>query len=168
MSLPTNWIEKIFTKLSLVYGREFKARWAGMSIEEVQADWAHELAGFADKPESIAYALKNLPPDRPPTALQFRDICRKAPPKVLTAIQYQPSGSGFDAAKSLASVITVDRKDPKAWAKKLKAREEAGERLSPLQKGMWREALQFYSPIETDSDREARLEREAIQGQEAA
>jgi hypothetical protein len=168
MSLPANWVSKIFDKLTLIYGREFKARWDGMSIEDVKSDWSHELSGFADKPESIAYALKNLPPDRPPTALQFRDLCRKAPPKVLSAISYKPSGAGIDAAKSISAVITGNRPDPKAWARKLKAREEAGERLSPIQKGMWRESLQFYSPIETDNETEARLEREAIINQEAA
>ena len=33
------------------------------------------------------------------------------------------------------------RQDPKAWAYALKAREEAGEQLSPLKRKMWRDAL---------------------------
>lgn len=35
------------------------------------------------------------------------------------------------------------RRDTKAWARALKAREEAGDRLSPAQRTMWREALKF-------------------------
>jgi len=88
MSLPATWIDRIFTKLTLVYGREFLARWdsAGVPIEAVKADWAHELEGFDQWPEAIAHALKNLPPERPPTVLQFRELCRKAPPKPLPAL----------------------------------------------------------------------------------
>lgn len=55
-------------------------RWGGVDLDAVKADWAHELEGFAQHPEMIAYALANLPPDRPPTVLQFRDIARKMPP----------------------------------------------------------------------------------------
>lgn len=80
MSLPTAWIDRIFTKLTLVYGRDFTSRWPDEMVPMVKADWAHELTGFKDHPEAIAYALQHLPPDRPPTVLQFRDICRKSPP----------------------------------------------------------------------------------------
>lgn len=85
MSLPATWIDRIFTKLTLVYGREFTARWdsVGVPIEAVKADWAHELDGFDKWPEAIAHALQNLPPDRPPTVLQFRALCRAAPAKEL-------------------------------------------------------------------------------------
>lgn len=83
MSLPNTWIDRIFTKLTLVYGREFLNRWEGVPIEAVKADWAHELDGFDKWPEAIAHALQNLPPDRPPTVLQFRALCRSAPPKPL-------------------------------------------------------------------------------------
>jgi hypothetical protein len=81
MSIPTTWVDRIFEKLTLVYGREFMNRWQGLDVDAVKADWAHELEGFEKWPEAIAHALKNLPPDRPPTVLQFRDIARKAPPK---------------------------------------------------------------------------------------
>jgi hypothetical protein len=79
MSLPNAWIDRIFTKLTLVYGREFTDRWAVEMVPMVKADWAHELAGFKDHPEAIAHGLQHLPPDRAPTVLQFRDICRNAP-----------------------------------------------------------------------------------------
>lgn len=41
------------------------------------------------------------------------------------------------------------REDPKSWAYALKAREEAGERLSPPQRDMWRQALRWLK-VESD------------------
>jgi hypothetical protein len=81
MSLPPLWVDRIFEKLGLIYGRDFLNRWEGMPLEAVKADWAKELEGFERWPEAIAFGLKNLPPERAPTVLQFRDICRKAPAK---------------------------------------------------------------------------------------
>lgn len=79
MSLPASWVDRIFEKLQLVYGSHFLSRWAGMDINVVKADWAHELAGFANQPEVIRYALEHLPPDPPPSVLQFRAICNSSP-----------------------------------------------------------------------------------------
>lgn len=80
MSLPMPWVERIFTKLTMIYGRDFLGRWEGLNIDEVKIDWSHELAGFKNYPDSIAYALKNMPEGiKPPTVLEFRAMCRKAP-----------------------------------------------------------------------------------------
>lgn len=87
MSLPPQWVDRIFEKLTLVYGRDFLRRWDGIPIDDVKADWARELAGFAQLPESIAHALKNLPRDDPPNVYQFRDLCRRAPPKQMLRIE---------------------------------------------------------------------------------
>ena len=80
MSLPAAWVDRIFEKLTLVYGRAFLDRWRGLDLDAVKADWAHELAGMQQHPHMIAYALEHLPPGEPPTVLQFRDIARKIPP----------------------------------------------------------------------------------------
>lgn len=143
MSLPVNWVEKIFDRLSMIYGREFMTQWHGMDMLEVKRTWAEELAGFGDRPDCIDYALRNLPTDRAPSALKFRDICRRAPPKIVAAIAHQPQRSAASdsiASKALAA-IRSDKPDPKAWAHKLKAREEAGEPLNQFQRDAWREAL---------------------------
>jgi hypothetical protein len=88
MSLPMPWVERIFTKLTMVYGRDFLGRWEGLDISEVKADWAHELSGFKDHAESIAYALKNLPDSgKPPTVLEFRAMCRKAPESTVLMLE---------------------------------------------------------------------------------
>ena len=68
MSLPTVWIDKIFEKLSLRYGREFLGRWEGMPIADVKTDWGDVLSGMVEHPKAIGWALDNLPDSRPPTA----------------------------------------------------------------------------------------------------
>ena len=78
MTMPSSWVDKIFQKLTLVYGRDFLGRWEGVPLEEVKADWGHELNGYENAPQAIAYALQNLPP-KAPTVLEFRAICRSAP-----------------------------------------------------------------------------------------
>lgn len=106
-ALPIAWVDRIFEKLNLIYGRAFIARWddCGYPIEDVKADWAHELSGFKDHPDAISYALQHLPPDRPPTVLQFREIARKAPPKPLPRLP-EPK----------ADMARVKAELAKAWA----------------------------------------------------
>ena len=72
-------IDVIFKKLSLVYGRDFMARYEGLDLNEVKSDWAFELRGYEKSPHAIAYALRNLPAERPPTVFQFRAIAQRAP-----------------------------------------------------------------------------------------
>lgn len=80
MTMPSSWVDKIFQKLTLTYGRDFLGRWEGIPLEEVKADWAHELSGYERDPASIHYALTNLPP-KAPTVIEFRAICRRSPEK---------------------------------------------------------------------------------------
>ena len=105
MSLPITWIDRIFAKLTITYGREFVARWdnCGVPIMDVKTEWGHELSGFRDHPDAIAYALCNLP-DRPPTVLQFREICRKAPPPVVPRL----CACAWSASPSAASCSHQD------------------------------------------------------------
>ena len=79
MSLPIVWIDQIFTKLTLVYGRDFLSRWEGVNMADMKADWADELDGLDRSPKRVAYALQNLPTSRPPTVLEFRAIAWKMP-----------------------------------------------------------------------------------------
>ena len=78
MTMPSSWVDKIFQKLTLTYGRDFLGRWEGIPLDEVKVDWAHELGGYEQAPHAINYALTNLPP-KAPTVLEFRAICRLAP-----------------------------------------------------------------------------------------
>lgn len=82
MSLPSPWVDRIFDKLTLVYGHAFIGRWAGLDLQAVKADWAHELAGFERNPEAIKHALQHLPVE-PPNVMQFRALANNAPPPEL-------------------------------------------------------------------------------------
>ena len=84
--LPLNWVNKIFTKLTAVYGREFSNKYSnivdGQDLGMIAAInvWAEELGGFADNPSAIAFGLDvNNLPERPPNLIEFRAICQKAP-----------------------------------------------------------------------------------------
>lgn len=73
-------IEIIFKKMALTYGKAFVDQYRDVQIQEVMQNWAKELAGF--RPHEIAYGLECLP-DKPPNVIQFRAICRMAPPPIV-------------------------------------------------------------------------------------
>lgn len=108
--LPLPWVQKIFQKLNLVYGRDFLSRWEGQELGAVMGDWAHELRGFADKPQAIAYALQHLP-EKPPTVLQFRAICNASPADdgvlKLTANAYVPTPEQVQRLRDAAKALTA-------------------------------------------------------------
>lgn len=153
MSLPAAWVEKIFAKLALVYGRDFIGRWEGMNLSDVKTDWGHELSGFAKCPEAIAYALQNLPDGKPPTVIQFRAIANKMPQPEHLALP-APSASPEIKALQLAAQAAIRQQaiardgsslgvDPKGWAKRIIARHEAGEKVRPVSLRFAREALRI-------------------------
>jgi hypothetical protein len=76
MALPATWVEHLFGKLTLRYGEAFLAQYRGLETDSVKADWG-DMLGRLDGP-SLAYGLDYLPL-KPPNAMQFRDICRRAP-----------------------------------------------------------------------------------------
>lgn len=146
MSLPSTWVEKIFSKLTITYGRDFINRWEGLELADVKTDWAHELAGFADWPEGIAHALSTLPPDRPPTVLQFRELAYKAPKPVRQGLP-EPTAKPERVAEELRKLAPIRAQalgsviDHKAWAKKIVAKHEAGEPVHPKTLKLAQEAL---------------------------
>ena len=147
MSVPIQWVEKIFTKLILVYGMDFLRRWEGISIAEVKTDWAYCLSGFIDNPQAIAFALANLPDSKPPTALEFRSICRQAPKTSLTQLTASKADYSVVAeqlskiGKSVGIASTDHKRDHKLWAKRLKERHDKGEKLNLIQINSYRVAL---------------------------
>lgn len=145
MSLPLPWIERIFAKLTLAYGRDFLGRWEGVDLADVKTDWAHELDGFERFPEAIAYALSNLPP-KAPSVIEFRAIARRAPaPDVprLEAPRADPERVKAELAKlePMKKAAAGGGYDHKAWAKRFIARHKAGERIRPITLRFAREAL---------------------------
>ena len=130
MSLPAAWVDKIFTKLALVYGRDFSSRWEGLNLTDVKTDWGHELDGYDRHPKAIAYALQNLPA-RPPTVLEFRSIARAAPSETVLALD-APRANAERMAIELQKMApmrlagVVDQRD---WARRIVSRHARGERV---------------------------------------
>lgn len=131
MSSRAEFIEGLFTKLMLRYGRAFLARWRGMSLEAVKADWAQELASYAERPEAIEYAFALLNPDEPPTAARFRELCASAPMPAFRAVPEpkQPQRAAEIRRKYLRPVAPVTGRE-RAWAARMVQRADAGEQVS--------------------------------------
>lgn len=134
MSLPLPWIDRIFMKLTLVYGQPFLNRWRDLDIDAVKFDWSKELDGFDQHPTAIAFALQNLDPEKPPTALMFRAIANRAPAESRPALP-SPAADPARMAEELSKLAHVRRPSTtgqgmKDWAHRLKRRHDAGETLN--------------------------------------
>jgi hypothetical protein len=134
MSLPTPWVDRIFDKLTLVYGQAFLRRWQDIDINAVKSDWAHELSGFAQHPRAIAYALENLPADKPPTVLEFRNMARRVPAAEVPRLE-SPKADPERIAAELRKLAPIrqgrpDNIDRLAWAKAIVERSQAGGKVS--------------------------------------
>ena len=134
MSLPTAWIDRIFAKLSLAYGRDFLSRWEGLDLNAVKSDWGHELAGFEQFPEGIAHALTHLDPVKPPTVFQFRELARKAPraeDKQLPAPKASPEVVAEQLKRLAPLMQRAEPRADKSWAHSIILRADGGERINP-------------------------------------
>lgn len=147
--------------MSGLYGSKFSDLWRGSDLSTVRRMWAEKLAGFADIPKAIKEALDALD-DKPfpPTLPEFLALCREAGRRHEThkpAIEYKPTAEEQAKADAIiraaAESISRPKHDHKAWAKKLKARHEAGEVLSLTQVNAYREALEVQDdePMEFDA-----------------
>lgn len=147
MSLPTLWVERIFQKLTLAYGRDFLGRWEGIPLADVKTDWADCLSGFHAHPESIAFALSNLPDSKPPTAQEFRALCRKAPaPDIPRLPEPKADMARVNAELAKLGPLKAALKNGPAvsgldWAYSLQKRDNAGERLNMTSRKFYRQAL---------------------------
>jgi hypothetical protein len=144
MSLPTPWVDRIFHKLTLAYGRDFVGRWEGIDLNDVKTDWAHELSGFMQCPDAISYALANLP-HKAPSVIEFRALARKAPLPEFKQLE-APKADAEKVALEIAKQIGIKqalapRHDPKEWAKRIINRASAGEKVRQATLRHAREAL---------------------------
>ena len=142
MPMPALWVDELFARLSVRYGAMFARQYADLDPAAVKADWADVMDGVSA--EGIKYGLANLPADKPLNAMQFRALCGSLQrPDALPAL---PAPVGKPSPEVLARVaqgfVTASQQHPKDWARKLKAREESGERLTRAQREMWRSALE--------------------------
>lgn len=137
MSLPLPWVDKIFEKLVLTYGQPFLARWRDLDLNAVKFDWSRELGGFENNPKAIAYALQNTDPEKPPTVGMFRAIALRAPGADSPRLP-EPAANPERVAAELAKLLPLRQStsaapevDHRAWAKKIMARCEWGQKIKP-------------------------------------
>ena len=134
-------IDRLFKRLAATYGAAWTRQWEGTPMPDVKTAWCHELAGYAGHLSAISYALDNLP-DRCPNVIQFRNLCRAAPTATVLQID-PPKADPAIVAKVLAGLapLTSNPHGMKAWAHRLKARHDAGDRLNLYQIKCYQSAL---------------------------
>ena len=70
----------IFTKMNGIYGSLFANQWRDVDPDVVRQTWKEECGfGLTYRPK-MDYALKNMHPDRPPSALAFAKLLIDGPP----------------------------------------------------------------------------------------
>lgn len=76
-ALARTMVNGIFTKLAIRYPNQWKAPDPAAKPEAYESwigEWSMVLAGL--EPEQIKRGLASLPPEGPPNAHRFRDLCR--------------------------------------------------------------------------------------------
>jgi hypothetical protein len=143
MSLPDNWVDQLFSKLTLTYGQAFMRQYDGLPLDEVKANWAHELGCFAQSKDAIRYGLERLPTDRPPNVLQFRVLCNRPTEHDTKTLRLPAPPANPEIAARIRAAFKrpLQEIQPKDWAWKLRGRELGGEKLTAYQHQCWRDAI---------------------------
>ena len=149
MSLPPMAIDRIFEVMASTYGAEFTRLYDNVPVGDVKTVWLDVLDTFGGpRMAYIAWALKNLP-ERCPNAIGFRNLCRQAPaiePPLLPEPKADPERLRTELARLQPlrdAVRTAGPVDHKAWARRIVARAEAGERVNRTSLSMARSALRL-------------------------
>lgn len=148
MPLPFRAVERLFDRLALTYGAEWSGKWRDVDEVALKSMWAHEFSQFEDRLPAIGWALENLPP-KCPNLIEFKLLCRQAPREMLVQLDAPKADRSIvdaEMAKIAATAIRSSsnpeqRGDPLAWAKRLKARHDGGEKLGHYQIFCYRKAL---------------------------
>jgi hypothetical protein len=142
MSLPAAWVDRIFDKMTLAYGREFLSRWEGQDLNAVKSDWGHEMQAFHNWPSAITYGLQNLP-ERAPNVVEFKRLCKQAPaPEGPVKIEADVKADPERIKKALEVLTHRPPVDFRDWARRLIERHESGDWIStPAALKMARDAL---------------------------
>lgn len=112
MQMRSDWIDALFDRLAVRYGALFTRQYDGIDLAAVKADWAGMLGGLSGA--ALRYGLANLAP-LPPNALQFRDICLRAPPSESPQMLDAPRADPAVVAAVKAGITgPTDRAEPPA------------------------------------------------------
>lgn len=130
MAMSLRYVKEIHSRLSVRYGSLWRAKWDGIPMKAVEADWAEELDGM--QPESIRKALESLPADFPPTAPAFRALgAIRHESATFQAIDYTPDPAVAKVA--LEAMHVTGMPTPSEWMMMLDRDVKAGT-ASPARK----------------------------------
>lgn len=145
MSLPTQVIDRLFTRLAATYGAAWDRSLGQAPIGDVKSAWAHELQGFAGQLEALAWVLENLP-ERCPNVIEFRNLARKAPAPEAPRLP-EPKADPARMAAEMEKWEVV-RAAPRAtrtdWAHRILAKHAAGVRVTRTVLAMAREVAERH------------------------
>jgi hypothetical protein len=91
--LPERWIEKMFDKMLLDYGKKFTDQWGGADTGALIAHWSREMASYTG-PEIKRGLAAMEGRDWPPTLPEFKKLCR---PPVDPLVSYYQAVEGMSA-----------------------------------------------------------------------
>lgn len=146
MSLQLQAVDRLFERLIATYGRQFLNLYEGLDPSAIKTIWAHELAGFAHRLPDVAWALENLP-ERAPNAIEFRNLCRKAPAPENIQLPAPPADPGRVRAELaklrplVAAAVVVGSNRNLDWARRIVDKSDAGVFVNALPLQMARQAL---------------------------
>jgi hypothetical protein len=143
-------VDRLFARMTAIYGREFSGKFDGTTPEAVKAAWAHELRFFERQLDSVAWAIEHLP-EKCPNAVQFRNLCNNAPVNNAVAMLPDqspvrgPTAAEREVLRSLSADIkanSIFARPGRDWARGLIARNESGTHsATPVALAMARDAL---------------------------
>ena len=137
-------IDAIFAKLAVRYGAVWMRQWDGLDMNLVKSDWGSELSGFVTNLEPLRHALRHLP-ERCPNVAQFRTLANSCPLPEFKALP-APKADERVVAEQIAKQtglkkVLAPAADPKEWARRILARNEAGDKIRPYTLLSARQAL---------------------------
>ncbi len=90
-AMPQTWIEKLFDKMLLNYGKKFTDQWGGSEPQKLIDHWSNEMAGYTGA--EIKRGLKAMDGQEwPPSLPQFKKMCR---PPIDSVHAYYEAVSGL-------------------------------------------------------------------------
>lgn len=146
----THAVDRLFARLTAVYGREFTGKFDGTTPDAVKAAWAHELRWFTHRLDAVAWALDNLP-DKCPNAAQFRNLVRQAPSTEVAGMLPNEAPVRVANAQERAALMRMAEdirkgeffaKPGREWAYRLIERHENGDPRPPMCVAMARRAIE--------------------------
>lgn len=129
-ALPDAWIDRLFQRFSLMYGKDWNDKWANIPLAEVKASWAADLA-FASA-DQLRQALDHCKANNKfaPSCPEFVGLCRAFAPSRESARRLPEPRSGTmpDSVRAeIAKFLNPDRKrDAKDWAREILDMESQG------------------------------------------